>query len=55
MTSTLPLVLSNCRHGPMFVLTTDRYVGRSLQLLGEFSEGEVRLFRSLLALGDTVI
>ena len=39
----------------MFVLTTDRYIGRSLQLLGEYSEGEVRLFRSLLAPGDTVI
>lgn len=39
----------------MFVLTTDHYIGRSLQLLGEFSEGEVRLFRSLLSPGDTVI
>lgn len=55
MTSPLPILLTTCRHGPMFVLTTDRYIGRSLQLLGEYSEGEVRLFRSLLAPGDTVI
>lgn len=39
----------------MFVLTTDRYVGRSLELLGEFSEGEVELFRDLLKPGDTVV
>lgn len=55
MTSPLPILLTTSRHGPMFVLTTDRYIGRSLQLLGEYSEGEVRLFRSLLAPGDTVI
>lgn len=39
----------------MFVLATDRYVGRSLELLGEFSEGEVRLLRGLVVPGDTVV
>jgi FkbM family methyltransferase len=33
----------------------DRYVGRSLQLYGEFSEGEAALFRQLVEPGDTVV
>ncbi len=55
MTSDLPIALMSCRHGPMFVLTTDRYVGGALQLLGEFSDGEVQLLCDLLETGDTVI
>ncbi len=51
----LPVVLRGCRHGPMFVLTTDRYVGGSLTALGEYSEGEIQLLCDLLMPGDTVV
>jgi FkbM family methyltransferase len=33
----------------------DRYVGRSLDLYGEYSEGEVALFRQLLRVGDVAV
>jgi len=33
----------------------DMYVGKSLELYGEFSEGEVDLFRQLVHQGDTVL
>lgn len=46
--------LTNTRHGPMLVNQHDAYVGRSLLALGEYSEGEVALFRALLHPGDVV-
>lgn len=39
----------------MAYLVRDRYIGRSLELYGEFSEAEVVLFRHLLKRGDTVL
>lgn len=47
--------LRQCRHGPMLYLTADQYVGRSLDLYGEYSEGEVALFRQLVKPGQIVI
>lgn len=44
-----------CRHGLMLYNRNDLYVGRSLDLYGEFSEGEVDLFRQLIRPGDAVI
>jgi FkbM family methyltransferase len=48
-------VLTSTRHGPMCVHRHDVYVGRSLQLYGEFSEGERDLFRRYLRPGMLVV
>lgn len=42
------LRLRQCRHGLMVCLTTDHYIGKALDLYGEFSEGEVAAFRQLI-------
>jgi len=47
--------LSQCRYGQMFYLTTDQYIGKALNLYGEFSEGEVELFRRLIKPDWTVL
>ncbi len=47
--------LKSCRHGRMLFLKEDRYVGRSLDLYGEFSEGEAALFNQLTRSGDTIV
>jgi FkbM family methyltransferase len=44
-----------CRHGLMLFNPKDAYVGRSLDLYGEFSEGEVQLFAQLVRAGDVVV
>ncbi len=44
-----------CRHGQMLYNVNDMYIGRSLDLYGEFSEGEVELFRQIVQPGQTVI
>jgi FkbM family methyltransferase len=43
-----------CRYGFMVYHRYDVYVGRSLDLYGEFSHGEVELFERLLRAGDVV-
>ncbi|UBF29373.1 FkbM family methyltransferase [Kovacikia minuta CCNUW1] len=48
-----PLPIS-CRHGTLLYNPNDD-VGKSLELYGEWSEGEVGLFQSLLKSGDTVV
>lgn len=47
-------VLVNARHGPMLVNRNDVYIGRSVLELGEFSEGEVDLFRQVVRPGAVV-
>ena len=47
--------VKRCRYGDMVYLTNDLYVGRSFDLYGEFSEGEVALFRELVKAGQTVL
>jgi len=47
--------LSKCRHGWMLYHSTDQYIGRGLKKYGEFSEGEVALFRQMLHPGDLVV
>jgi FkbM family methyltransferase len=44
-----------CRYGLMLYNRHDQYVGRSLDLYGEFSEGEVEMFRQLVRPGDIVL
>ena len=43
--------VKKCRYGDMVYQPNDLYIGRSLDLYGEFSEAEVRLFRSLVSAG----
>ena len=50
-----PLRLKRCRHGLMLYLITDKYVGRSLDLYGEFSDGEIDVLRQLIRPGATVL
>jgi FkbM family methyltransferase len=47
--------LKGCRYGQMLFNVNDRYIGRSLDLYGEFSEGEVELFRQIVQAGDVVL
>ena len=49
------MVLRNCRHGTMMYPQHDKYIGRSLDLYGEYSEAEVDVFRILLRPGDVVV
>lgn len=48
-------VIKSCRYGTMMFNTNDEWIGRSFDLYGEFSEGEVDLFRHLIKTGDTVL
>jgi len=45
----------DCRYGRMMYLSNDAYVGRSFAQYGEFSEGEVDIFRQILKPGMLVI
>ncbi|MBV9567006.1 MAG: FkbM family methyltransferase [Hyphomicrobiales bacterium] len=47
--------LKATRHGLMLYHSKDAYVGRSFDLYGEFSEGEIGLFRQLLQPGSVVL
>ncbi|MBV9516998.1 MAG: FkbM family methyltransferase [Hyphomicrobiales bacterium] len=47
--------LKAARHGMMLYHPKDAYVGRSFDLYGEFSEGEVNLFRQLVQPGSVVL
>ena len=50
-----PNVLRHSRDGVMLYNRNDRFIGRSLELLGEFSPGEGRFFQTTIKPGDTVI
>src|SRR5208282_3272360 len=47
--------LAACRHGYLLYNPLDEYIGKSLDLYGEFSEGEVGVYRQLVRPGDVVI
>jgi FkbM family methyltransferase len=49
------LRLKRCKHGAMMFYANDEYIGRSLDLYGEFSQGEMELFNGYLRPGMTVI
>jgi FkbM family methyltransferase len=44
-----------CRDGLLAYITHDSYIGRSLDLYGEFSRGEAKLFEQLVRPGMTVL
>jgi FkbM family methyltransferase len=44
-----------CRHGMMAFLRADQFIGKALELYGEYSEPEVELFAKLLSPGQTVV
>jgi FkbM family methyltransferase len=46
---------TKCRYGQMVYPARDEYVGRSLALYGEFSEGEAAVFSQLVSEGDAVV
>lgn len=47
--------LRRCRHGTMAYLHRDAYVGRALDLYGEYGERELKLLLQMLRPGDTVV
>ena len=49
------LRLKSCRHGAMLYNSGDTYVGRSLDVYGEFSEGEIKVFDQVLKPGMIAI
>ena len=49
------LATKDCRHGRITYLRTDSFIGKSLELYGEWCEGEIILFSRLLRSGDVVI
>src|SRR5262249_28848481 len=49
------LRLKQCKHGVMMFYANDSYIGRSLDFYGEFSEGEVELFKQVSRPGMTVV
>lgn len=44
-----------CRYGQLIYNVNDMYIGRSLDLYGEFSEGEVELFKQVVHPGNFVL
>jgi FkbM family methyltransferase len=49
------LRVRRCRHGMMAYLPNDLFIGRSLDLYGEFSEHELNLCKQIVKKGDVVI
>jgi FkbM family methyltransferase len=49
------MALRNCRYGTMLYPANDQYIGRSLELYGEYSPVEVEFFAYVLRPGDAVI
>lgn len=50
-----PVRIRRCRYGAMAYITHDSYIGRSLDLYGEFSPGEAALFAQFLRPGMTAL
>jgi FkbM family methyltransferase len=49
------LAIRRCRYGTMMYLRRDRYIGRSFTEYGEYSEGEIDVFRQCLRPGDVAL
>ncbi|MCH7935880.1 MAG: FkbM family methyltransferase [Proteobacteria bacterium] len=47
--------LKQCRHGPMLYNVNDVYLGRSLDLYGEYTEDENRFFSATLGPGSSAV
>lgn len=50
-----PVRIRRCRYGVMAYIVHDSYIGRSLDMYGEFSPGEASLFAQLLRPGMTAL
>ncbi len=48
-------VTRSCKYGPMMWLRNDHYIGRSLDMYGEYSESEADLLRKVLQRGDVAV
>ncbi|HAT35515.1 MAG TPA: FkbM family methyltransferase [Rhodospirillaceae bacterium] len=48
-------ILKRCRHGLMLFNRHDEFIGRSLELYGEYNGGEAKFLMQLLRPGDTVV
>jgi FkbM family methyltransferase len=48
-------VAKQCRYGVMVYNRHDIYIGRSLELYGEYSQGETQIFEQIVRPGDVVI
>jgi FkbM family methyltransferase len=58
MTASSPAPINRrkaCRHGEMVFNIHDAYIGRSLDLYGEFSEGEAEVFRQVVKPTNIVV
>jgi hypothetical protein len=53
--NTSPNMLKQCRHGPLLFLREDMSIGRLLDLYGEFSNLEAKLFAPIVCAGDVVV
>ena len=51
----MALKVADCRHGRLMFYDNDRFIGRCLDLYGEYSEGEVRLLQQVLRPGMTAM
>ncbi len=49
------VAMKECRHGALMYPVNDSFVGRALDLYGEWCESEIELFASLLVPGDVVV
>lgn len=47
--------LKTCRHGLMLYFKNDQYIGRSLDIYGEYSESEISLFREIVVPDSIVV
>lgn len=47
--------VKNCRHGRFMYYTTDVFIGRSMSAYGEWSEGELTLWRQIIKPGWTAV
>jgi FkbM family methyltransferase len=50
-----PVVAKRTRHGLFAFLRNDAFIGRSLDLYGEWCEGEIAVLRQIVRPGDTVV
>jgi FkbM family methyltransferase len=48
-------IIKRCKHGLMLFNRNDVWQGRSFEIMGEYSEGEVSLFEKILKKGDLVV
>jgi len=49
------VAIKPCKYGPMMYLKNDLYIGRSLDVYGEWCDHEIQLLRQFLSPGDIVV